>query len=68
MPGLELERLAHEPPQRRVMGTFAQALAAIDRIIVTPERTPTGGELQGAVVAGATANWSLPCVTGAFPR
>jgi hypothetical protein len=41
--------------------TFAQALAAIDRIIVAPERTLTGGELQGAVVAGATANWSLPC-------
>lgn len=54
VPGLELERLAPEPPERRVMRTFAQALVAVDRVIVTPERTPSGGELQAAVVAGAS--------------
>ncbi|MQA35302.1 hypothetical protein [Modestobacter roseus] len=54
VPGLELERLAHEPPERRVMRTFAQALAAVDRVIVAPERTPSAGDLQAAVVAGAS--------------
>ncbi|WP_141437057.1 hypothetical protein [Blastococcus aggregatus] len=44
----------HEPPERRVMRTFAQALAAVDRVIVAPERTPSGGDLQAAVVAGAS--------------
>ena len=54
VPGLELERLAHEPPERRVMRTFAQALAAVDRVIIGPERTPSSGDLQAAVVAGAS--------------
>jgi hypothetical protein len=36
------------------MRTFAQALAAVDQVIVAPERTPTSGELQAAVVAGAS--------------
>jgi hypothetical protein len=54
VPGLELERMALEPPERRVMRTFAQALAAIDRNVIAPEQSPSSGQLQAAVVAGAS--------------
>lgn len=31
-----------EPPQRRVMRTFAEALATIDTVVIQPEREPQG--------------------------
>lgn len=54
IPGLEAERTPGEPPQRRVMRTFAQALSAVQQVIVAPERTPTVSDLNAVVVAGGS--------------
>ena len=52
--GLDAESAAGEPPQRRVMRTFAQALGAVERVIVTPERSPTAEDLNALVYAGGS--------------
>jgi hypothetical protein len=52
--GLDAESAPGETPQRRVMRTFAQALDAVERVIVTPERTPTASSLDAFVVAGGS--------------
>jgi hypothetical protein len=52
--GMEIERVAFEPQERRVMRTFAQALAAVNSVVIAPERTPTATQLQAAVVAGVS--------------
>lgn len=45
---------ASEPPERRVTRTLAQAISAVDEVIVRPEREPAAPELQRVVVAGAS--------------
>lgn len=52
--GLEIERVSWEPSERRIMRTFAQALAAVDQTIVQPEHTPRVSQMQPAVIAGVS--------------
>jgi hypothetical protein len=52
--GLDAQSAPGETPQRRVMRTFAQALDAVNRVIVKPEHTPTVGALDAFVVAGGS--------------
>jgi hypothetical protein len=54
VPGLEPERTPGEPPERRVMRTFAEALGAVERVVVSPERAPTTSELSNFVIAGGS--------------
>jgi hypothetical protein len=52
--GLEVERAELESPERRVMRTFAEALTAVDKIIVEPAREPTPRITGDLVVAGVS--------------
>jgi hypothetical protein len=54
VPGMEIERSPIEPSERRVTRTLAQALDAVDRLIVQPARKPRPSDLTSAVVAGVT--------------
>jgi hypothetical protein len=54
VPGMEIERSPIEPAERRVTRTLAQALDAVDRLIVQPARNPLASDLTSAVVAGVT--------------
>lgn len=45
---------ASEPPERRVTRTLAQAISAIDEVIVRPEREPKSSDLSSLVVAGVS--------------
>lgn len=49
-----VERVASEPPERRVTRTLAQALTAVDQLIVQPAREPRKSELAPLVAAGAS--------------
>lgn len=51
--GLEFHR-ASEPPERRVTRTLAQAMTALDEVIVRPEREPTPADLTPLVMAGVS--------------
>jgi len=51
--GLEFHR-ASEPPERRVTRTLAQAMTALDEVIVRPEREPTPADLAPLVMAGVS--------------
>jgi hypothetical protein len=48
------ERVAYEPPERRVTRTLAQALTAINVRIVEPAREPTSADMVPLVAAGAS--------------
>lgn len=50
--GLERKRL--EPAERRVTRTIAQALSAIDQVVVRPEKEPQLRDLHDVVSAGAS--------------
>lgn len=52
--GLDLERAKPESPERRIMRTFAEALTAVDKIIVEPARDPTSRVTADLVVAGVS--------------
>lgn len=52
--GLDRERAAPEPAERRVMRTFAEALTAINRLVVQPAREPKSREIPDLVVAGVS--------------
>jgi hypothetical protein len=54
VPGMEIERSPIEPVERRVTRILAQALSAVDQLIVMPEGVPPGRELNAAVIAGAS--------------
>lgn len=47
-----------EPPERRVMRTFAEAMAKIEAVVVQPEREPRGDDLLELVFAGITAEFA----------
>lgn len=48
------ERVAYEPPERRVTRTLAQALTAINIRIVQPAREPTAADMVPLIAAGAS--------------
>lgn len=52
-PGMELTAVP-EPPERRVMRTFAEALATLDREVVQPEREPRAGIDSDLVRSGVS--------------
>jgi len=52
--GLEQERADLEPPERRVTRTFAEALTAVNKIVVEPAREPTSRITSDLVVAGVS--------------
>jgi hypothetical protein len=51
--GLEVE-VTPEPPQRRVMRTFAESLAAINAVAVEPEREPSRDGIYDLIRAGVS--------------
>ncbi|MGH3856888.1 MAG: hypothetical protein ACRDR6_26090 [Pseudonocardiaceae bacterium] len=57
--GLDLERAEPEPPERRIMRTFAEALTAVDKIIVEPARDPTYRVATDLVVAGVSREFVI---------
>lgn len=57
--GLEEERAHREPLERRVTRTFAEALTAVDKIVVTPGREPTARIAADLVVAGVSREFVL---------
>jgi hypothetical protein len=52
-PGIA-ERVALEPPERRVTRTLAQALTAVNTLIVRPAKEPTAAVVAPLVAAGAS--------------
>lgn len=52
--GMETERVAYEPSERRVTRTLAQALAAVKRGIVDPARDPRARDVHSLVAAGVS--------------
>lgn len=50
----QFERVALEPPERRVTRTLAQALTAVHKLVVTPEISPTSSAIPALVAAGAS--------------
>lgn len=57
LPGSEF-RVAPESEERRVMRTFAQALTAIDELVVRPEQEPRGDVLHDLIRAGVSHEFS----------
>lgn len=51
---LEIERVAHEPIERRVTRTFAQALTAVQQRIVAPAQQPRLHDIGPIVAAGVS--------------
>lgn len=49
-----VDRVAPEPPERRVTRTLAQALTAVDARIVQPAREPSMADMGPLVAAGAS--------------
>lgn len=49
-----VERVALEPPERRVTRTLAQALTAVERLVVDPAREPQTSVIAPLVAAGAS--------------
>lgn len=49
-----VDRVAPEPPERRVTRTLAQALTAVNTRIVQPAREPTAADMAPLVAAGAS--------------
>ncbi len=52
LPVDELETAVPESQERRVMRTFAEALAAVDEIAVQPEREPSANGVQDLIRSG----------------
>lgn len=52
--GMETERVAYEPAERRVTRTLAQSLAAVQQGIVQPAREPRARDMAALVSAGVT--------------
>lgn len=48
------ERVAPEPPERRVTRTLAQALTAVNTIVIEPAKEPTSAVVAPLVAAGAS--------------
>jgi len=59
--GME-EVAAPEPDTRRVMRTFAEALAAMDEVVVTPELEPTSDGIIDLIRAGVSHEFSSALV------
>lgn len=51
-----------ESDERRVMRTFAEALSAIDRVAVQPERDPTQGDMAEMIRSGVSHEFSAALV------
>lgn len=49
-----VDRVAPEPPERRVMRTLAQALTAVSTRIVQPAREPTRADMAPLIAAGTS--------------
>jgi hypothetical protein len=47
-----------EPETRRVMRTFAESLAAMDEVAITPEQEPTSDDLHDLICAGVSHEFS----------
>ncbi len=47
-----------EPPERRIMRTFAEALTSLDRIVVHPENEPSGDAVSALVTAGVSKEFA----------
>lgn len=54
LPSLDFEGAVPESSERRVMRTFAEALAAVEQIVVKPEREPDAAGMQSLVQAGVS--------------
>ncbi len=54
LPSPDLESAVSESQQRRVMRTFAEALAAVDEIAVKPERAPNATGMQELIRSGVS--------------
>lgn len=57
--GPEVERLAPEPFERRVMRTFAQSMEAVTKFIVEPAREPTIDTLIAVVERGVSREFCV---------
>lgn len=53
-----VDAAAPEPPERRVMRTFAEAMTGIESVVVKPEREPRSNDLLELVFAGVTAEFA----------
>lgn len=53
-----LETVAPEPPERRVMRTFAQSLQSLHDVAIQPEHSPRRGEIAALVAAGVTREFA----------
>ncbi len=54
LPSPDLESAVSESQERRVMRTFAEALAAVDEIAVKPEREPNAAGMQELIRSGVS--------------
>lgn len=54
LPSPDLESAVSESQERRVMRTFAEALAAVDEIAVKPERAPNATGMQELIRSGVS--------------
>lgn len=59
--GME-ELAAPEPDTRRVMRTFAESLAAMDEVVITPEPEPTSAGIYDLIRAGVSHEFSSALV------
>lgn len=56
LPGFE--SVVPDPPERRVTRTFAAALEAVERVVITPEKAPTKEGLIQLVSAGVSREFT----------
>lgn len=59
IPTEDLETAVPESQERRIMRTFAEALAAVDEIAVQPEQEPTANGVQDLIRSGVSHEFAV---------
>lgn len=52
--GMEIHQVSYEPAQRRVMRTLAEALSAVEQVVVRPGKMPQAKDANEIVAAGVS--------------